>query len=275
MVFNSKAFPNYNQLSISEKFILRTCCYYPPIKRRERSKLIIDVVKYQKTLTNAFGSGFWALIKNKKVLDFGCGEGGFVIGMASKVCCKAEGIDIQDNFEVAKKYVSKHQILNTKFYLGDSVKMEEATYDVVISHDSFEHFEDPESILKEMVRLVKAGGHILIKFGPTWMSPYGRHMGGTFKKSRPWIHLLIPEKNMMRVHSVYHNNIRLYEKYKDLKGGLNKMTIKKAKSIIQNQTALQIETIKITPWRGLKMFIKFPVLKELFGSGVYFRCKVN
>ena len=41
---------------------------------------------------------------------------------------------------------------------------------------------------------------------------------------------------MMRVHSVYHNNDQLYEKYKDLIGGLNKMTIAKAKQIIQNKS---------------------------------------
>ena len=74
MKFDLGFFPQYNKLANFERIILRTCCYFPPIKRRERSELIIEVEKYQKTLTNAYGSEFWRLIENKKVLDFGCGE---------------------------------------------------------------------------------------------------------------------------------------------------------------------------------------------------------
>ena len=249
MKFNPNVFPKYNQLTGFEKFVLRTCCYYPPKQRRIREALIIQPDNYINTLTNAYGEDFWKLIEHKKVLDFGCGEGGFVVGMASKVNCIAEGVDIQSQFVVAEEYILKNNIKSTKFHLGSSAKLKDNSYDVIISHDSFEHFENPEAILDEMVRLVKPNGHILIKFGPTWMSPYGRHMSGTFKKSRPWIHLLIPEKNMMRVHSVYHNDAQLFEKYSDLLGGLNKMTIKKAKRIIRNQNELHIETIKIMPWR--------------------------
>lgn len=273
MRFDSKVFLKYNQLTSFEKLVLRTCCYFPPKKRRERTELVIEPQNYVQVLTNAFGKKFWSLIENKKVLDFGCGEGGFVIAMATKVNCVAEGVDIQDEFEVAKSYINKHQIPNTKFHAGSSNILRDASYDVIISHDSFEHFEKPEAVLKEMIRLLKPNGHLLIKFGPTWRSPYGRHMSGTFKKSRPWIHLIIPEKNMMRVHSVYHNDAILYEKYSDLVGGLNKMTIAKAKKIILSQTELKITSIKITPWRGLRIFIKLPLLKELFGSGVCFKCK--
>ncbi len=274
MKFDSKVFSKYKQLTNFEKLILRTCCYFPPKNRRERNKLVINLQNYIQTLTNAYRKEFWNDIQQKRVLDFGCGEGGFVLAMATNVDCIAEGVDIQDNFEVANNYIKKNKIKNIKFHIGSSEKLEDNTYDVIISHDSFEHFEEPESILEEMVRLLKPDGHLLIKFGPTWRSPYGRHMGGTFKKSRPWIHLLIPEKNMMRVHSVYHNNTVLHEKYIDLIGGLNKMTIAKAKVILKSQQfQLEIVTIKITPWRGLNIFVKLPILKELFGSSVYFKCK--
>lgn len=273
MEFDSSVFPNYNELTLFEKYVLRTCCYFPPKKRRNREELIINPETYINTLSNTYGDEFWNLIKHKKVLDFGCGEGGFVIGMAAKVECIAEGVDILPQFEVAKKYIEVHNIKNTKFYLKSSENLEMESYDVIISHDSFEHFENPVFVLNEMVRLVKPNGKILIKFGPTWMSPYGRHMSGTFKKTRPWIHLLIPERIMMRVHSVYHNNNEMFEKYADLKGGLNKMTIKRAKKIIKNNLQLKIETIKIRPWSGVSLFIKIPVLKELFGSGVYFKCR--
>lgn len=273
MKFDPHYFPKYNQLSYFEKWILKTCCYFPPKKRRERKALIINPLNYQNTLESAYGGEFWELIKGKKVLDFGCGEGGFVIGMATKVNCIAEGVDIQAQFEVAEKHIKNHNIQNTKFHLGSSQNLPDTSYDVIISHDSFEHFEDPDNILNEMTRLLKPNGYLLIKFGPTWMSPYGRHMSGTFKKSRPWIHLIIPEKNMMRVHSVYHNDAILYTEYKDLIGGLNKMTLKRAAKIIKNQENLKLEHIHIMPWYGLTFFLYFPLLKELFGAAVNFKCR--
>ena len=159
------------------------------------------------------------------------------------------------------------------FIVGYSSILEDNSYDYIISHDSFEHFEDPNYILSEMARLVKPDGCILIKFGPTWAGPYGRHMSGTFKKSTPWIHLLFPEKNMMRVHSVYHNEIILHEKYKDLEGGMNKMTVKKAMHIVKSFKNLAIEELKITYlWKG-GIFKKIPFINELFSSSVFLKIK--
>lgn len=71
MKFNSNAFSKFNQLTNFEKFVLRTCCYFPPKKRRERTELVIEPQKHIQTLTNAFGKSFRNLIENKKVLNFG------------------------------------------------------------------------------------------------------------------------------------------------------------------------------------------------------------
>lgn len=275
MKFDSRLFPKYSELSQIEKTVLKTCCYFPPKKRRERSKLIIEPLRDFDTLRNAFGNDFLVKINTKKVLDFGCGEGQFVIAMATQCDGQFEGIDIQDQFQVSEDFVKKHHISNVKFHLGNSQILEDASYDIIISHDSFEHYEDPSKILDEMVRLLKPDGLLLIKFGPTWMSPYGRHMNGTFKKNRPWIHLLISEKIMMRVHSVYHNDEQIFENYVDLTGGLNKMTIKKAKRMLKHRLDLSIESFHIFAWRNMSFLTRFPLLKELFGSGVRINCRKN
>ena len=68
MKFDPNYYPKYNELSIFEKFILKTCCYFPTKQRRKREAFKIIPYNYIDTLTSAYGSEFWGLIKDKKVL---------------------------------------------------------------------------------------------------------------------------------------------------------------------------------------------------------------
>ena len=57
--FNKFCYPKYDILSIREKFFLRTCCYFPPKKKRVPSKEnILDINKYKSLLERAYGSVF-------------------------------------------------------------------------------------------------------------------------------------------------------------------------------------------------------------------------
>ena len=268
MKFSSKKFPKYYLLSRFERFFLQTSCYFPPKPRRARKQSDVkNINSFINTYENAFSSGLWSICKDKKILDFGCGEGGYVLALAEKGAGKVVGFDIQDQFKYAKIEADRRTLDNISFIQGPSEDLPSEAFDVVISHDSFEHFEDPEYILSEMVRLTKPGGTILIKFGPPWKNPWGRHMSGTIRKDRPWIHLIVPEKVIMRVHSVYHNEPILKEKYAQLDGGLNKMTIKRFKKILDEQEDLEIIQFKVNPIYGLSIF-KTPIIHELFSSSV-------
>jgi ubiquinone/menaquinone biosynthesis C-methylase UbiE len=266
-------FPKYHQLNWFEKLFLNSCCFFPPKNKRLRG-VDIDINNYQKTLLTVFGAKNISDFENKKILDFGCGEGGFSVALAIKFPnSQIDGIDLLDAQKVANKIKKEKSLTNLRFIIGRSEKVESHSYDYVFSHDSFEHFEDPVYVLSEMIRLVKYGGSVLIKFGPTWAGPYGRHMGGTIRKDRPWVHLLVPEKTIMRVHSVYHNRSVLFEKYKDLEVGLNKMTISKAKRIINSFENIELEETKTWyMWKGYK-FRNVPIIRELFSRAFY--VKVN
>jgi 2-polyprenyl-3-methyl-5-hydroxy-6-metoxy-1,4-benzoquinol methylase len=271
MKSQQKYFPKYDELNWFEKFFLNTCCYYPPKPRRVRGlEIEIDLEKYEKTFINAYGLSNVNDFENKKILDFGCGEGGFSVALANKCPnSKIDGIDLLEGQDEANKIKKERGLTNLNFIIGKSENLESNSYDYAFSHDSFEHFEDPKYILSEMIRLVKPGGNILIKFGPTWASPYGRHIGGTIRKDRPWIHLIIPEKIIMRVHSVYHNREILFEKYKDLEGGLNKMTVTKAMKIISSFKNIEIKEKKIWYiWKG-NIFKHIPYINELFSGALY------
>lgn len=268
-------FPKYNQLNWFEKKLLNTCCYFPPIPRRVRGVDIkIDLMEYEKKFLKAYKLKDLNQFHNKNILDFGCGEGGFSLALANRLpTSKITGIDLLKGQQSANKIIEEKKLKNLNFIISRSEQLPDDSFDLIFSHDSFEHFENPNYILSEMIRLVKSNGHILIKFGPTWASPYGRHMGGTYKKNKPWIHLFIPEKNMMRVHSVYHNRDILFKKYKNLEGGLNKMTVKRALNIVKSFENVDLIEKSINyVWKG-KIFKDIPCINEMFSGSLYMKLK--
>ena len=57
--FDKSFYPKYDMLSYIEKFFLRTCCYFPPKKKRSPSKEnVLDINKYKSLLERAYGSVF-------------------------------------------------------------------------------------------------------------------------------------------------------------------------------------------------------------------------
>jgi SAM-dependent methyltransferase len=50
-----------------------------------------------------------------------------------------------------------------------------ASFDLICSYASFEHVENPEAALAELLRLCKTGGYVYLEFSPLWCSPLGLH----------------------------------------------------------------------------------------------------
>jgi SAM-dependent methyltransferase len=272
-MFDPATFPGYSKLNSLERLFLRTCCYYPPRPRRvHKPDDVQDITRYIQTYENAFTSKIWELCADKKVLDLGCGQGGYTLALAKKGALTAVGVDINNTFIFAEYFAISNSLDNVRFVQGSTNIFPNDVFDIVISHDSFEHFERPEEILSEIVRITKPGGNLLIKFGPPWMNPWGRHMSGTIRRDRPWVHLVVPEKIIMRCHSVYHNQQILFEEYDKLSGGLNKMTVGRFKRLLKAQKGLKIEQFDNFLMFKSSIF-RFPLLNELFSSGVRAICR--
>lgn len=270
--FDPAAFPQYNTLSRGERLFLRTCCYYPPRPRRARTlERVSDTDTYIATFERAFGPALWNWIEGKDVLDFGCGEGGFTLALAARGAGHATGLDILPDFQHAAAEAERRGYRVT-FVGGESTTLPDASFDVVISHDSFEHFDEPKVILAEMARLTRPGGRVLIKFGPPWRNPWGRHMSGTIRRDRPWVHLVAPERTVMRVQSVYHNESVLSERYAQLPGGMNKMTVGRFAGMVRREPVLRLESLHIFPLYGVRPLVTIPGLREFFASGVRAVC---
>jgi cyclopropane fatty-acyl-phospholipid synthase-like methyltransferase len=271
--FNASVFPRYCELSRLERIILRTCCYYPPRRNEPNGELrpAHAVERAADLLASAYGPDFPAWADSHDVLDFGCGTGEFVLALAEGGAARAVGVDILDRLEWARREAEARGLSGrVEFVLGRSEALPDASFDHVVSHDSFEHFDHPAGVFDEMMRLARPGGRVWIKFGPTWKSPYGRHMSGTFRKDRPWIHLVFPERLMMRVHSVYHNTEGLLlERYNQRSGGLNKMTIRRALEIVRDHPRARLMSTQLYPiHRRLGALAKLPALREYLCGGI-------
>lgn len=265
------AFPQFDRLTTGERLFLRSCCYFPP--RPPRVRTLEDVSRtahYAAVYERAFGPDLWSRIAGQKVLDLGCGEGSHVLALAAGGAAHVTGVDTLPTFQHAEQEAIARGYPVT-FIGANSESLPDAAFDVVFSHDSFEHFDDPGYILAEMVRLTRPGGRLMIKFGPPWRNPWGRHMSGTIRRDRPWIHLVVPERTVMRAHSVYHNQ-PFRERYADLPGGLNKMTVGRFEQLLKRQAGLRVEEFHVFPLYGLRPLTALPVVREFFASGVRAVC---
>jgi hypothetical protein len=109
------------------------------------------------------------------VLDFGCGRGGIVeLGLA-------KGLDIfgVDTFE--GKYISSFNTLpahlkDRVYRIDGPLPFPDASFDVVVSNQVFEHIPDPMTVLPEIRRVLKPGGAFLVLF-PTVETWYEGHAG--------------------------------------------------------------------------------------------------
>ena len=128
-----------------------------------------------------------------------------------------------------------------------------------------------------MIRIAKLGGSILIKFGQSWRSPWGRHMSGTIRKDRPWVHLIFSETTIMRCHSVYHDESEIKMKYAQLYGGLNKMTISRFLSIISKRKDVSIINRTFFPIFSNKLHFltNLPIIRDFIGEGISVELRKN
>ncbi len=100
-------------------------------------------------------------IKNKKILEMGCGVGWYVYLFSLNN--KADGIEINERrLEIAKENLRKLKI-KSRLIHGDirDMPIKPGTYDFIFCHGVIEHFPDSEKAVKEGYRVLKDRGKAL------------------------------------------------------------------------------------------------------------------
>jgi 2-polyprenyl-3-methyl-5-hydroxy-6-metoxy-1,4-benzoquinol methylase len=97
---------------------------------------------------------FQSLINNKTILDFGCGNGGF-LSRAAQVTSKAVGIELEKRL--------KTYFQNKQLSVYSNLNEIDQHFDVITLFHVLEHIPDPISLLKQLADKLNSGGCIIIE----------------------------------------------------------------------------------------------------------------
>ncbi len=125
--------------------------YNPPLEARYR--ILVNMVKRLK--------------KREWLLDIGCGDG-YLMAQLSHVAQKVIGID-SDETAIRLAYEKLCPFLNCKPFYASCYELPFSSnhFDVVLLSDVIEHLPSPETCLKEINRVMKSDGTLLIST-PKW-----------------------------------------------------------------------------------------------------------
>jgi SAM-dependent methyltransferase len=173
--------------------------------------------------------------QGKTILDVGSGLGSPAFLMARRGAARVLGVDIVPNniaFAEGQRRGDYADVADRVEFrlIRDFSDLAAERFDIILSKDSFEHYDDPESFVPAMLPHLADGGQIVIGFGPLWKSPYGGHI--KYMTRLPWAHLVFPERVIMRERRRFFPDAPAAT-FRDFVGGLNKMTLARFLALIR------------------------------------------
>jgi len=98
-------------------------------------------------------------LKNKKILEVGCGDGNFLCILKEKGCL-VWGNEPSKSF---RELALKRGLEADSLYVNEEYKNPNAPFDAVVSREVMEHVPYPVNFLKNIRRILKPEGHVLIE----------------------------------------------------------------------------------------------------------------
>lgn len=205
--------------------------------------------------------------RGKDVLDIGCGFGDLCLYVALNGAKRAVGVDVDClRIEGARRNAGAAGLTGqTEFCCCNFVTefRPETLFDVVFSLDAFEHVTDTLGCLRRAYQVLRPGGLLATLFGPLWYSPNGGHMGGF--TPIPWVHLIFPERVVLKVREEQYRPDQPAERYEDIPGHLSRMTVRRFQ-----QSALaagfRIRLLRLNPDKDVSRGDLFHPLNQLVNA---------
>jgi SAM-dependent methyltransferase len=207
-------------------------------------------------------------IKDKLILDYGCGPGYQAVALGKRGAKAVVGIDINPRWLERARALARENGCDDRVsfseaegFVADTSNREK--FDVVLCCSSFEHFADPAKELATMKLMIHPRGKILLTFAEPWLSPRGSHMDNFCRV--PYINVLFSEKTVMSVRSRFKDDGAT--RYEDIVSGLNRMTLAKFERIIRN-SGLTVEHQNFFATKNLPLVKHIPFMREFLVSAV-------
>jgi SAM-dependent methyltransferase len=134
-------------------------------------------------------------LTGKRVLDLGCDTGSLSVEFANRGAASVVAVDISaDAIEEARR---RHADSNVAFAVSElaALPIPDASVDLILSYDVFEHVSNPLALLRECRRVLAPGGDMLIgTWG--WGHPFAHHFFAEMPV--PWAHLFVSDATLQR-----------------------------------------------------------------------------
>ena len=157
----------------------------------------------------AYGAA-WLDVRDKRVLDIGCGLGGFERYYLERGAREVIAIDLSRPHLLGAQGYVRAAIGQPPILFGevDARRMAfgDNTFDVIVSSNTLEHIFGVEAALREMARIIKPEGVICLNF-PPYRSPWGAHLNNWIKF--PWCQVLFSEEALVAAANHIEDRVRL------------------------------------------------------------------
>lgn len=110
---------------------------------------------------------------SQRILDIGCGSGAY-LGHLSKYASEVIGIDVCGNHLREAKQNLKGENIALALMSGEELALKEDSFAAVILIETLEHVSDDERVIKEISRVLKPGGRLILTT-PNKFFPFETH----------------------------------------------------------------------------------------------------